>query len=68
MLVPDKVSAGVLLLARRILQLGGESDARTVEGWTVAGQVDLGLACTEVSGKTKKLPLLSQSQLTDSPL
>lgn len=45
MVVPHQVPVGVLLLAGRILQLGGEGDDGAVESRAVAGQADLRFTC-----------------------
>lgn len=51
MLIPYKIPVGVLLLARRVLQLRSEGDAGAVDGRTVAGQTNLGFTCRRVPGE-----------------
>lgn len=63
-IIPHQVSVGVLLLAGRVLQLGGESDAGAVEGRAVAGQTDLWFTCRKETWRLRKsVPIHPSSRL-----
>lgn len=56
-LVPDKVSADILLLAWRVLQLSSEGNAGAIQSWAVAGQTNLRFTCRKKMSQMKILQL-----------
>lgn len=54
-IVPNKISVGVLLLTGRILQLGGEGDAGAIQCRAVTGQADLRFTWRELHTPCKRM-------------